>query len=538
MTRSRMRNISKFLAKTAIANTNEQRVRFSGEPGTIKPIDSSTAAALIQGLGVGYELTQDSLPISGLTIGQMAFVESAHDGARLYLSNGSGWYNVSLVNITPTFDSNLNDSAQVVDSNTSLIITNPASDLDNPDTIITYSGTASDSAQYIVTITNDSSVWTFDPLSADSVYSNVAAGNIPDSAGGTFTYTFQATDGINTATKEISITYNVPAGPAYPITWPAQTTYGGQTYGYAMGGVPGVNAARTMDRYSLSSTGNATDVGDLATPVLSVSGAGASGTNGYTFGGQGTSPGYVKYQYSSGASVHSESFTTFPYAGNRHGASSVSGNRDKGYNIGGQWGNSPFNNGVKDYYDRITYSTDTWASDVGDLSGYSDRWGHQVNSSPTTQYSTGGGIYATSSPNGENLGVSIFSFPFASEGSMTDIGYDQPGMANVYGGSASSTTDGYTFGGQNYTPPTNPKIYDIAKYPFANNANAVDVGNMGSASPHGVSGVSSRTYGYMQGGYGPSNSNGIGYFPFASDGNATDVGDLTVARYYTAGGQY
>ena len=636
---SKVRDIIKILARTIEANVGgDKRVRFQGEISNL--VDSAEANKVITSLGfAGYELTQDSLAVTGLSAGQLTLVESAYDGTRLFLSNGTGWYNVSLVNINPTFDSDINSAFTIVDSATPLVISNPATDSDN---IVTYSGTFSDSGQYMVTLSRDSSVWTFNPLSADSVHDNVTAGNIPDSNGGEFTYTFQATDGINTATKDVTITYSGLAPPTYsvspaadntnegaaltinvtttqvadgttlyysietnasdfsttngsfsitsgagsftvtptedgtsegpetftvairtdsvsgtivattsaitindtsaipPVTWPSQSTYGGQTYGYTMGGAPGVNAARTMDRFSMSSTGNATDVGDLDTPVVGVSGAGGSGTYGYTFGGNGTSPGWVKYQYSSGASVYSVNSTTFPYAGNRYGANAMSGNRTKGYNIGGQWGNSPFNSGVKNYYDRITYSSDTWATDVGDQPGFSDRWGHMVTSSPTTQYSSGGGIYSTSSPWGEPLGNSIFSFPFASEGNFADIGYDMVFAKNagVYGSSASSTTYGFNFGGQNYTPPSNPKLYDITSFPFANNANSTDVGNIGQAAPHGITGGSSRTYGYMSGGFGPSNSNGIGYFPFASGGNAADVGDLTVARYYSAGGQY
>ena len=105
---------------------------------------------------------------------------------RLYISNGTGWYNVSLINLTPQFDSDINSTFSIVDSQTPLIITNPASDSDNPDAIITYGGTLSDSGQYLIALTRDSSVWTFTPLSADSVHSNVTLGNIPDSAGGDF----------------------------------------------------------------------------------------------------------------------------------------------------------------------------------------------------------------------------------------------------------------------------------------------------------------------------------------------------------------
>ena len=171
-------------------------VKFEHLDEAPQPLDSANIVSIANssGLGIAYYDSLSQLPISGLTAGDQAFVEA---NQRLYVSNGSGWYNVSLINLSPRFDSDVNSTFTIVDSATPLIITNPASDSDNPDAIITYSGEASDSAQYLVNITNDSSVWTFTPLSADSVYSNVTAGNLTDSDGGDFTYTFKASDQIN-----------------------------------------------------------------------------------------------------------------------------------------------------------------------------------------------------------------------------------------------------------------------------------------------------------------------------------------------------
>ena len=167
----------------------------------VTTIASTEAAAT----GLTVYSTLDSLPVSNLSSGDQAFVEG---NKRLYISNGNGWYNVSLVNLSPTFDSDVNSTFSIIDSATPLIITNPASDSDNPAAIISYGGTMSDSGQYLVALTRDSSVWTFTPLSADSVYNNVTLGNLSDSDGGDFTYTFTASDGINQASKSITITYD------------------------------------------------------------------------------------------------------------------------------------------------------------------------------------------------------------------------------------------------------------------------------------------------------------------------------------------
>lgn len=172
----------------------------NADPG----LDSAQVELIANDVSIKVYQGLDSLPISNLTSGDQAYVESNN---RMYISNGTGWYNVALVNLSPRFDSDLNSTFSIADSATALVLTNPASDSDNPAAIITYSGEASDSAQYLVNITNDSSVWTFTPLSADSVYDNVTLGNLTDSDGGDFTYTFKASDQISFASKLVTISY-------------------------------------------------------------------------------------------------------------------------------------------------------------------------------------------------------------------------------------------------------------------------------------------------------------------------------------------
>lgn len=212
-----------------------------------QPLDSSNIINIAQtaGAGVTFYDTLDSLPISGISSGDQAFVEG---NQRLYVSNGSGWYNVSLINLSPRFDSDINSAFSIVDSATPLVISNPASDSDNPDAIIVYGGTMSDSGQYLVSLSRDSSIWTFTPRTADSVYNNVTLGLLTDSNGGTFTYTFTASDNINQATKSITITYDgLNAITELPFatwdsssgtlgelvfpSWGTEYGSGGQTYG-------------------------------------------------------------------------------------------------------------------------------------------------------------------------------------------------------------------------------------------------------------------------------------------------------------------
>ena len=49
--------------------------------------------------GITVYSTIDNLPTTGLTVGDQAYVTTT---SRLYISNGTGWYNVALINATPT----------------------------------------------------------------------------------------------------------------------------------------------------------------------------------------------------------------------------------------------------------------------------------------------------------------------------------------------------------------------------------------------------------------------------------------------------
>lgn len=170
-------------------------------------LDSAQVSS-IAGSGVSVYETLDSLPSTGLTAGDEAYVKSNN---RLYISNGAGWYNTTLVNRTPRFDSALSATYEIIDSVTPLIVTARAVDSDNPDTHLINQSFASDSAQYMVDITIDSSVFTFTPKSADSIGIEVAAGNLTDS-NGDFTYTFKWSDGVNFVSSPAVITYNTGAG--------------------------------------------------------------------------------------------------------------------------------------------------------------------------------------------------------------------------------------------------------------------------------------------------------------------------------------
>tara|TARA_R110000822_G_scaffold14082_10_gene49693 strand:+ start:113 stop:1243 length:1131 start_codon:yes stop_codon:yes gene_type:complete len=149
-------------------------------------------------------------------------------------------------------------------------------------------------------------------------------------------------------------------------------------------------------------------------------------------------------------------------------------------------------------------------------------------------YTADGLCGQSSTANGYASGYGyVNKFPFAADADAVDVA-NLDGAASGYGAGISSSFDGYVAGGG-----YNPGITPIDKFPFAADANATDVGDLSVARGF-MSGQNSSTHGYTSGGS-TSNLNTmtdtIDKFPFVNHGTATDVGNLSVARGYTVAGQ-
>jgi len=202
---SRSRDVAQILGKTEITNTNNDALlNTTSSVG----LDSSQVLSIAGGL-TAYT-TLDDLPTTGLTSGDQAFITATN---KIYVSNGSGWYNVALFNATPRWLIEPNASYDIADSATSLVITAKAADSDNADANLLHQSIVTDSAQYLVDISRDSSVYTFAPKSQDSIGTAILAGNLPvgadSSLANDFIYTFKWSDGINFISKAVTINYNL-----------------------------------------------------------------------------------------------------------------------------------------------------------------------------------------------------------------------------------------------------------------------------------------------------------------------------------------
>ena len=221
---TRNRDIAKFLGKTETSNTVNSRLIAEGQD---VGLDSAEITTIATGKGLQSFTTLDSLPVTNLTAGDQAFVESDQ---RLYISNGNGWYNVALINSTPFWDSAPLSSYTITDSATPLIIIAKARDSDNSDINLLHQSTVSDSAAFLVDITRDSSVYTFTPKSQDSIGASATAGNLTDSNTNDFIYTFKWSDGINFVTKAVTINYNFITDVFISATGGTITTSGDYKY--------------------------------------------------------------------------------------------------------------------------------------------------------------------------------------------------------------------------------------------------------------------------------------------------------------------
>ena len=177
---SRSRDIADILGRTEASNTTNVRLITSDEP---VGLDS----AQVQNVGTLKFTTLDSLPTTGLVSGQQAWVESS---GRLYISNGSGWYNVALINATPTLTISQSGTVLFNNDTTSATITLTGADDDGPLSGLTYSVESDGNMHPTGTVlSQDSSVFTFTSLTEDS-----------GAVEGAFTLTFKVSDGVAFAT--------------------------------------------------------------------------------------------------------------------------------------------------------------------------------------------------------------------------------------------------------------------------------------------------------------------------------------------------
>jgi len=472
----------------------------------------------IAGSGVSVYDTLDSLPMTGLSAGDEAFVKG---NSRLYVSNGSGWYNISLVNRTPRWDSGGEPDAsyEIADSATPLVITARAIDSDNA-TLLNQSS-ASDSAAFMATISYDSSVFTFTPKSADSIGASVAAGDLTDS-NGDFVYTFKWSDGINFVSKAVTITYNVVAAGAL-ISW-------GGTRGFFIGGNESTRDD-TIQYFDITTPGNTTDFGNLT--GISAGGTSASNKSRIVYrkgvsSGAGWSAAYstdIDY-FASATTGNASDFGNSTVYVSR--LSSVS-NGTRGIFAGGYGGattSDTWSQAGPNVVEYVTIANTGNATDFGDLS--SGRNGLGATNDETRGVFAGG-----YDGDGSNV-MEYITMDTASN--STDFG-DVLNLMLFYtnNGVVSDNTTGCFSGG--YEERTDYVKTDvIQKITIQTTGNATDFGDLSQGGIFGQQ-CSDGTTGVIAPGNGVTSDGRIDKITIGTPSNATDFGDMlgNNRRYESAG---
>jgi sugar lactone lactonase YvrE len=207
-------------------------------------LDDGTSGQILQSTGSGGVVfanitagasVYDSaalLPLAGNDAGDMAFVTAT---SHFYINNGTGWYSVNLINTDPAITSVQDASANTTPftlstDGSATVITITANDPENVPLTYSYAvttGSLTNGGGTTATVTQSDNVFTVTPSTTEAY-------------AGTFSLTFTASDGINTATSANSFTlqfisyYDIASVSGYTDRKTFATGVTGQTWGMWM----------------------------------------------------------------------------------------------------------------------------------------------------------------------------------------------------------------------------------------------------------------------------------------------------------------
>ena len=277
------------------------------------------------------------------------------------------------------------------------------------------------------------------------------------------------------------------------------------------GNQPSVSASTSF--YVISSTGNASNFGDL---TQARSSADASGNRTRAVFAGGYNPGYFgTMDYIDPQSKgNAADFGDLSLA--RYGVGAVS----EGTKIAFLGGDTPTDD---NRCDSITIATLGNATDFGDTTAsVMFQSGGHVNSS--TRGIIMGGYTAPTFVN------TIQYVTFSSLGDCTDFGDLTEAR---YDCAASSSSTRGVCGGGHGSPDTKKNVIDYIT--IASTGNATDFGDLSQTRSPGPNGISNKTRATFNGGITPSLVNTIDFVTIAATGNATDFGDCVSANSYMTG---
>ena len=244
--------ISDLTAASAVADANQFEIN---ESGTSKRVTAAQIKTYVGGGTVVYTGLSGTdgtpsgatylLNASNPSAGDLAYVTA---NASMYINNGNGWYRIggAAVNTTPTFTysagggttPDANSTTALATDQSATTVTLSATDVDEG-TTVTYDHSVTTGSLNGTTVSQNNNVFTVTPHASNAT---------------SFTLTYSATDGINTATSTHNFSLNFPA------------PYGDRGLvagGYSSNG--GGHNTSQIDYFDISSTSSVTasDFGDL-----------------------------------------------------------------------------------------------------------------------------------------------------------------------------------------------------------------------------------------------------------------------------------
>ena len=281
------------------------------------------------------------------------------------------------------------------------------------------------------------------------------------------------------------------------------------------------NGTNVADYFTIASTGNSADFGDLTIARYNTA-ACSSSTRGIFAGGQG-SPGTLYNVMDYFTISTNGSANDFGDVTEVIQATTLTSNSTRGVMMGGQNPNGDYTNTRIRAIRFIEMATTGDTNDFGELSVLWQTGGSGL-SSPTRSFIPGGQI-GTGPAIGDKAFTSDIDFvTFASGGNSVKFG-ELNFTGGYYQASATSTTRGVIGAG------ANPSVSTTISYiTMASEGNALDFGDR-TVARFGDGATSNKIRGVFSGGGAPTSVNTMDYVTIASTGNATDFGDLTLAKY-------
>ena len=308
---------------------------------------------------------------------------------------------------------------------------------------------------------------------------------------------------------------NVGPGTGGVTYTPVTESFGGIGGGTSSGYNSGGSEVTYIQKFSLTSNGNASHVGNLSVPRSKICGN-SSTTHGYTSGGQSLAVTFMD-------TIDKFSFSTHGTAGDvgnlpSHGqinpASQTDGTASVGYATAGTSAG-----GVVGIKSKFSFTTDGNSVTVGNITV--PRFHASGQSSPYKGYISGG----------TNLTDIIEEFSFASNVDTFDVA--DLAIGREYLAEHSSNTYGYVSGGYAISYS---QTASVEKFSFSNNVTVSSHGNL-SAARVSNTGQSSVTDGYSTGGFTTGTLNIIDKFSFATNTTANDIGNLQTEQSNCCGQQ-